>query len=266
MRFASTMIAVAVAMVPAAAQGRQGRELCADRSGLGTPPCTVEPGRVVAELGLADWTRDSDATQRTESLEAADLLVRIGLNERTEAQIGWTAFGLQRQRDRLTGDVARTRGAGDLFVAVRANLANPDGSGASIAVMPYATLPTGGEAIGAGDWSAGLLLPMSFDLGGVTFELVPRGEAAVDADRVGRHLRYGAVTGLSLDLTDQLTAVGELSLHRDDDPSGATSEALTGFSLAWRSNADTQWDAGINLGLDRTSPDVELFAGIVRRF
>lgn len=194
------------------------------------------------------------------------MLVRIGLGERVEAQLGWTAFGDQRQRNIASGSIMRSRGVGDISLALRANLANPDGSGTSIAVMPYATLPTGGEAIGAGDWSAGLLLPMSFDLGGVALEFVPQGEAAVDEDHVGRHLLYGAVTGVSIDLTDELTAVGELSVHRDEDPGGATTEALTGFSLAWKADADTQWDAGINLGLNRDSPDIELYAGIVPRF
>lgn len=153
-----------------------------------------------------------------------------------------------------------------MALAMRFNLRNPDGRGVSFALMPYATLPTGGDAIGAGDWSAGVRIPMSFDLGGVALALTPQIKGAVDEDRHGRHLNYGGVAGLGIDLSENVSTTAELSLHRDLDPAGHGTEALGGLSLAWKANADTQWDAGINMGLNSNSPGVELYAGVVRRF
>jgi len=248
-----------------AAHGQELRPFCPDRPGLGTPACTIDPGHVAVELGALDWTLEKDAATRTDTLVAGDLLVRFGLNDRLEAQIGWTAFGRVRER----GPAGRfsENGVGDVTVALRRNLANPDGSGFSIAAMPYATLPTGNGAIGAGDWSAGLLVPLSYDLPhGLQLGFTGRVEAAADEDRHGRHLAYGGVAGLSAELSDSLSATAELSATRDEDPSGRSTELLAGLSAGWMATDDLQLDVGANIGLNEAAPDVQLYVGISRRF
>ncbi|MFB0874410.1 MULTISPECIES: transporter [unclassified Sphingobium] len=267
MTIRSMMLAAVLAACPSLALAQDERELCADRPGLGTPPCTVAPGRVVAELGLADWTREKDALSRTDTVEAGDLLLRFGLTETLEAQVGWTAYGHERARDRMTGLVDRSDGVGDVRLALRQNLHNPDGSGFSVAVMPYVSVPTGGSTIGAGDWGAGLLVPLSFDLGnGLSLGLTPEIDAAVDEDGDGRHIAYGSVAGIGIDLSDQLSASLETALTRDDDPAGHNTQALAGLSIGWQPSDEVQIDAGLNLGLNRDSPDRELYLGITRRF
>lgn len=249
---------------PAAAQDR---DLCTDRPGLGTPACTVERGRVVVEAGIADWTREHDASTRTDTLTDADLLVRIGIADHAEVQVGWTAFGDVRIRSRATGAREEQTGTGDVTLALRRNLTHPDGSGRSFAVMPYIILPTGGAAIGAQDWVAGVLLPMSADLAdGVSIEWTPEVDAAANGDGSGRHLSYGSVAGLSFDLTKSLSFTPELSLFRDRDPQEHVTQALAGLSLAWQPGRNTQVDVGSNLGLNRASADVELYVGVARRF
>lgn len=243
------------------------RDFCADRPGLGTPPCTLEPGRVQIELGLGDWTRDGQGPTRTDTITAGDLLLRIGLDHRTEAQIGWTAYGHVRARDRTTGMIERLSGVGDVSFALRRNLVNPDGSGFSMALQPYATLPAGNGAIGAGDWSAGLMAPINFDLSETLhLGLTPQIEAAVDGDRDGRHLNFGAVAGVSVDIGDDLGATFELAAYRDRAPDGHVTQALAGLSLGWQVADETQLDLGANAGLNRDTPDMELYFGISRRF
>ena len=58
----------------------------------------------------------------------------------------------------------------------------------------------------------------------------------------------------------------EVSLTRDRDPGGRSTEALAGLSAGWQPDADSQWDIGANVGLNRDSPDVELYFGFARRF
>jgi hypothetical protein len=129
------------------------------------------------------------------------------------------------------------------------------------------TLPTGGQALGAGDWGAGLIVPLSFDLGGsVALALSPHIDAAVDEDRSGRHLAYGSVIGIDIDLSDRLSGTAEFSVSRDHDPGGHSTELLAGFALAWQSGENRQVDIGLNIGLDRDSPDSQLYLGFVQRF
>lgn len=259
------LLAAATAAVPAFAdEGR--RELCPDRPGLGTPACTVEPGVLLFEIGLADWTLDRSADSRSDSWTFGDALLRAGLTPSLEVQIGWTMLGHIRDRDRATGDVTRRTRTGDMTLALRQNLSNPDGSGFSIALMPYATLPLGGKGIGAGDWAAGLLAPVSFDLGAMSLGFTPHVDAAVDSDGEGRHTAYGSVAGVGFDVSDDVSMTAEVSLTRDEDPDGHTTEALAGLSAGWQPDADSQWDLGANMGLNRNSPDIELYFGFVRRF
>jgi hypothetical protein len=264
----SALVAVCASFsgaIPASAQSL--RDLCADRPGLGTPPCTVDKGHLVVEAGLADWTHEKDANTRTDTLTTGDILLRLGITDDMEVQAGWTAFGHVRDRDRETGMLSHSSGIGDLTLALRQNLRNPDGSGFSVAAMPYVILPTGGRAIGAGDAAFGLLVPLSFSLNdSVTLSLTPEADAAVDEDRHGRHLAYGSVFGLEIDLAQSLTGTMEFQAMRDDDPSGHTTRALANLSLGWQSGDNMQFDIGGIAGLNHDSPDAEIYAGITRRF
>jgi hypothetical protein len=263
-RFAIALFAVILA---GAAQAQDLRPLCPDRPGLGTPACTVDPGHAMVEMGGIDWTLDKDPSQRSDTLIAGDLLVRYGLDAHTEVQAGWTAFGSVRVRDRLAGGVSRRSGTGDVLLAIRRNLAHPDGEHVSVGVMPFATLPTGGTAIGAGDWAAGLIVPLSFSLDDrFSLALSPEVDAAVDEDRHGRHLAYGGVIGLSAALTDAVTSTLEFQEVRDRDPSGHATHALTSLSLAWQPRKQLQLDIGAVAGVNAASPDVELYVGVARRF
>ncbi len=263
----SKFLAIALGLIAGTAEAQEPRPLCADRPGLGTPACTVDAGRTVVELGGIDWTLDQDETQRSDSLIAGSLLIRHGLTPSLEVQAGWTAFGTVRTRDKVTGAVTRGSGVGDVTLAARYNLSNPDGSGFSAAIMPYATLPVGSDAIGAGDWGAGLILPISYSVNDtIAIALTPAIDAAVDGDRQGRHLAYGTVIGISAALSDSLGGALELQMTRDEDPAGHVTEALASLSFGWLAKDNLQLDAGAVAGLNAASPDIELYFGITRRF
>lgn len=266
-RIVASLAFGAMSVGVAQAQDKELRPFCADRPGLGTPACTIDAGHVMVELGGADWTLESDPAMRTDTLIAGDLLVRVGLTDTMEAQIGWTAFGHVRARDRITGRIDRSSGTGEMTLALRQNLTNPDGSGFSIALMPFATLPTGGNAIGAGDWGAGLIVPVSYELSDtLSLALTPTVEAAVDADGRGRHLAYGNVIGLTASLTKAVDATLEFQATRDEDPGGHKSQALASLSFAWQPKDGLQLDIGAIAGLNKASPDLELYLGIAHRF
>lgn len=253
--------------LPAAASAAEMRDYCPDRPGLGTPACTIDRGHVSVEVGLADWTLDRQAGERDDTLLLGDLLLRFGIDDRTELQLGWTSFGREHDRDRLTGLRLRRSGVGDVTVAVRRNLLHPDGSALAVALMPFVTLPVGRTPIGAGDWGAGFKLPVSYEINeALSLEFVPETDAAVDSDGRGRHLAYGAVAGLAAKIGPTLTATIEYQFVRDRDPAGHRSQQLGGVSFAWQPGDDLQFDIGANGGINRDAPDIELYVGVSRRF
>jgi Putative MetA-pathway of phenol degradation len=240
------------------------RDLCVDRPGLGTPACTIDPGHVIVEVGLVAWTLDRQPDMRTDTIVTGDFLVRMGLDDTTEAQFGWLASGQSRTRDIASGSISRVSGGGDIVLALRKNVSGPNGP---VAVQGFVTLPTGGATIGAGDWGAGILVPLSIDLGSdFSVDLTPEVDAAVDQDRSGRHLAFGSTIGFSAPLTKALTMTAELSVMRDDDPAQRSTMTLASTSVGYQTDDDTQIDFGAVAGLNSDSPDLELYLGISRRF
>jgi hypothetical protein len=264
MRLPLLAAAALLAAAPASAHDKQ-RDFCPDRPGLNTPPCTFDPGHGDIEIGLVDWTLERQPGSRTDTLVFGDTLVRYGLTTNLEMQLGWTAYGTVRQRD--ASGISRMSGTGDVTIALRRNLLHPDGSGVSVALMPYASLPTGGQAIGAGTWSTGMLVPASFDLGhNYQLGLTGRIEAAANASRSGRHLAYGIAMGLNLPVAPKLTAVPQLSVQRDLDPSGHSTPVVTALSFAYLANKALQLDVSANKGVSGGAPAWELSAGFAKRF
>jgi hypothetical protein len=261
MRLVSFASLLSLVASPAPAQPAGEEPICADRPGLASGPCTVPKGRVQAELAI-DWSFQDDGEERVDTLLAGDAMVRVGLDDRTELQVGITPFGLVRTRN--PADVSRASGVGDVTLGVRHRMI--EGETFSAGLQGTVSLPTGGSALGAGDWGAELLVPMSRAMGESELVLTPSIAAAVDADGNGRHLAYGIAAGAGLFLVDGLYAVLDLSLTRDEDPLGHSTEALAGLALAWTINPDLQVDAGAVIGLNRDSPDLELYVGAAKRF
>ena len=258
---AITVLLCAASAAPAAL-----RDYCPDRPGIGAPACTVDPGHVSIETGIADWSLDKSAGERAETLLAGDILTRIGIGAATELRLGWTSYGRERGRD-ATGTVTRQHRIGDAMIGVRQNLRNPDGSGISIALTPFVTIPVGRRPIGAGDWGAGLSGSASFALTDIfTVEIAPEINAAVDEDGHGRHLAYSSVEGIAAKLSDAVTTTIEYQALRDRDPGGHATMQLAGLSIGWQPKDDLQIDVGANAGLDHRTPDVELYLGVSRRF
>jgi hypothetical protein len=66
--------------------------------------------------------------------------------------------------------------------------------------------------------------------------------------------------------SDRLNLSAEIWGAWDWDPSGTTRQASADGSAAWLLGKDVQLDAGVNFGLNRATPDVELYTGVAVRF
>ena len=265
MRYA--FLALPLLLAAGAARAEELRDFCGDRPGLGTPACTVDKGHLQIEVGVGDWTLDKQPDSRTDTILAGDLFARYGLTDSLEARVGWTAYGHVRERDRMTGAISRQSRVGDVTVGLKQNLMNPDGSGFSIALLPFASIPVGRQPVGAGDWGAGLIVPVNYELSdAIQLEFTPEVDAAVDEDGNGRHLAFSGTIGAAGKLGETLTATLEYQALRDRDPSGHETQQLAGVSLAWEAQPQFQLDLGTNVGLDHDAPDVEVYFGVSQKF
>lgn len=242
----------------------QDRDFCANRPGLGTPPCTLAAGQAMAEIGLVGWDHSADAQTIEDDLTFGDALLRVGLDSRTEVEVGFGGYADNRLRLRQTGQISNLTGAGDITLALRRGLAGPNGP---VAVQVSVTLPSGAKQIGAGDWSAGLVLPAALPLPrGFELDLSPELDLAPDSLRPGHHLVWGGVVGLGHQIGKGLALEGELGAWRDDDPDGGSSDVRAGLSLAWQAGRDWQLDLEADQGLSVAAPHHSLTVGLAHRF
>jgi hypothetical protein len=171
----------------------------------------------MAELGVAAWDHLSDSASIEDDLTYGDLLVRVGLDQVTDIEVGVNGYNTRRDLDRSNGSVARSKGIVDSTIAVRRSLSGPEGP---IAVHGFVTLPTGANGISVSDCGASALVPMGFKFGhGFELDLMPEVDAAVNSSGAGRHLRVGTVAGLSHALAATVALTGEVGAWRDDDQS-----------------------------------------------
>ena len=250
-----------------AAQAEELRSFCGDRPGLGISGCTVDPGHIQIELGLGDYTLDKQPDTRTDTTLSGDMLLRYGLTKNLEARVGWTAFGHIRERDSETGDVMRASRTGDVTVGAKWNVKRSHGHGFTIALLPFASVPVGRMPVGAGDWGAGMLVPITYTVSqSLQFEFTPEVDAAVDEDGHGRHAAYSGVVGVAVNPVEPVKVTVEYRAKRDRDPAGHETEHLAGLSVGWLAQKQLQFDVGSNIGLNHAAPDVEFYAGVAHKF
>lgn len=235
---------------------------CPTRPSIGGSSCTTEPGRVHVEASFVDWERDDTADQREDRIVTADLLVRAGVGSRTEVQLGWTGYGHDRTRDKASDAIDAVGGTGDLRFAIRQHLAGEKGKPFSAGVEGFVTAPTGTSPIGDSTWSAGVIVPLQYDLTEkLAIGFTGEADAAANESGQGRHLAYSGITSLRYKLSEKVTTTAEFSLERDNDPEGRETHVLAALSTAWRPTKVLQLDLLAVAGLNHNSPDVRLVAG-----
>jgi hypothetical protein len=237
------------------------RDFCADRPGKATPPCILDAGHLQIETGLADavFLRGHGRDETLTTLGASE--IRFGLTSNLEAEIAWEPVIVDHNRG--ARDVT---GVGDLTLGVRRALTIPGADGPAVSVQAYVTAPTATHGLGAGGWTGGARLPVAAALGkALSLGLAPEVDVARNASGGGTHI--AASTALSLGRTFGKTTLGvEAWGAVDDDPAGRIYQASADLTAAVLVGDNVQLDAGANFGLNRRTPDAELYVGVSRRF
>jgi hypothetical protein len=259
MRSLLPAIALMLLAVPSAkAQGL--RDFCADRPGKATPPCILDVGHVQIETGLADvvFQRSPDVHATTYTIGASEF--RFGLTRWLEAEAAWAPLIVDRDRDS-----GHRTGVGDLTLGLRGALIAPDGDGPAVSLQGFVTAPTATHGLGAGGWTGGVRLPAQLPLGPLALGLTPEVDVVRNASGHGTHAAWVGVAALSHGF-GKLTVGAEAWGAVDDDPSHVSHQASADLTAAVAVGDNGQLDAGVNIGLTRDTPDLEMYVGIAHRF
>jgi hypothetical protein len=239
--------------------------ICADRPGKATSACTVPQGRWQLETGLADWTLQKADGERDTSLVLGETTIKYGLTDSSNIEIDITPW--ERSVSRAGGTHESASGFGDLDVIYKQRLTSSN-SAVQVIAMPMIKLPTAKRALGNGKLEGGLLFPMSYSIPNSPLSLgaTPELDWAADADGHGHHFAMQQVVTVGWAVNDKLTISPEIWGAWDWDPGGTTRQYSADVSLAYLVNKNLQLDAGANFGLNRETPDLELYTGVSVRF
>jgi len=234
--------------------------ICADRPGKGTSACTVPAGRAQLELGLFDesFLHRSGVTTASGSILA--VLAKTGVSDFLDVEAGFSLY--QFEREHGLGRTMMNGGAGDLFLRAKYN---PLAGAGRLAFVfdPYIKIPTAGAAIGNRAMEGGLQLPLLYDLGGGwSFAATPEADLLRNQSGSGMHANLVNVAGLGLSLESGITLGAELWTNQNFDPSGTIRQYSADVDAAILLDKQTQLDGGLNFGLNRVTPDVEIYFGI----
>jgi hypothetical protein len=244
------------------------RSLCADRPTKSNAPCTVDAGHWQLESDVYNysWQRVSGVTTFAEFFTNPTL--KLGITNTLDFEVNIAPYERVTTRDRASGVVAG--GIGDLFLKAKLNLQGDDGGSVSVALFPYLKVPTAPRSIGNGAVEGGLLAPIQVNLTDkLALSVVP--EADVLADRAGgpgRHLNMANVLTLNYQTSKTVTLGAEIWGDADFDPAGTATQASFDVAAAWipTKAPDIQLDGGVNFGLNKATPGVQVYAGITKRW
>jgi hypothetical protein len=255
---AGALLSIAALLaVGASAAAADQSPICADRPGKATGTCTVPARKWQVETGLADWTLQKDGSERDTSLVVGETTVKYGLTDSADVEVDVSPW----QRS------GGARGVGDVRFIYKQRLTAADAP-VQVAARPFVKAPTAKHSLGNGKWEAGLLVPIGYAIPGSPFSLAltPEIDWAADPDGRGHHAAMAQVAAVGWAASDRLNLSGELWGAWDWDPLGTTRQASADGSLAYLLGNDVQLDAGANFGLNRATPDLELYGGISFRF
>lgn len=260
-----TFLAALGLCVSTAAAADQPSPICADRPGKATSACTVPDGHWQIEASLADWTLQKQDGERDTSLVLGETTIKYGLTGSSDIEVDVTPW--QRATSRIDGFHESASGIGDVRVIYKQRIVPADAP-VQVIAMPYVKIPTANHSLGNGKLEGGILFPIAYSIPKSPFSigLTPELDWVANADGHGHHAAMEQVATIGWAATDKLNISAEIWGGWDWDPSGTTRQASADGSVAYLLSNDVQLDAGANFGLNRATPDVELYAGISKRF
>ena len=239
--------------------------ICADRPGKATSACTVPAGHWQLEAGIADWSLQKVGGERDTSLTLGETVIKYGLTDSSNIEVDLTPW--QRASSRVGSFHESANGIGDVGLIYKQRLTSSNAA-FQLSAMPLVKVPTAKHSLGNGQWEVALLVPITYSIPKTPFSiaLTPEVDWAADADGQGHHRAMEQVVSLGWAATSKFNVSAELWRQWDWDPSGTTHEASADGAVAYLVSNDAQLDAGANLGLNRNTPDVEIYAGVSKRF
>jgi hypothetical protein len=231
-------------------------------------PYTVNPGHFQIETYAVGYVRDRSKSENLEIWRIAPSLIRAGILDNLDVQVGVSPFTEQRTTEKATGQTQRFSGFGDVSLGTKWNLAgNDDGAAFAIAILPSVKFPTSAHGIGATEVTPSLAVPVSIELiGGWWLGVSPEATLAGNVVRnAGTHWEFASTSYLWHVIYKSLSGYVEFSSWMSEEDLHHWWGTFD-MGLTWAVTANLQLDIGVLIGMTDAAPDLNPFFGISVRF
>jgi len=239
--------------------------ICADRPSKSTGPCTVPQGKWQIETGLIDWSRNRSGGFTADTATWGSSLIKYGVSSDADIELGITPLAMLSVRAGNSRE--RHSSFGDMVIRTKYRLTLDDAP-VQVAIDPFVKIPSANHHLGNGKAEAGFLVAASAVLGrsGFTLSLDPELDLNADADGSGHHLATQQVVNLGVAVSDKVSLSTDLWGKWDRDPAGTGKQVSWDIAGSYLATKTLQLDAGANFGLNRQTPDFEVYSGVSVRF
>lgn len=261
------ILLVSVAASSGAAGDESLRDLCPDRPGKDTSACTVDADHIQLESDIVDGAFQHSGGVTTDVWFIADSLVKYGVTDGLDAEVGFAPLVVVRTHDSRTGATQVLGGIGDTVLRAKWAAIGNSGSDFALALDPFLKLPTARSGIGNGAVEGGVAMPVGLTLSdGWSLGTTPEVDLLKDNGDDDHHANVVDVISVNRSLGSNVTLGVEVWEDTDFDPRSTTEAWSFDLVAAWLSDPNTQFDAGVNLGLNRNTPGLQAYCGYSRRF
>ena len=237
--------------------------ICTDRPTKSNFACTVPRGKWQVESDLYNDGRLSADGVTTRTQLFTSPVLKYGISDSADVNISWVPFA--RVTTETDGARETVDGTGDVILRVKQRY-TPTDRPLQFALVPYVKLPTAPRGVGNRAWEGGVIAPANLALpGSVTLTVVPSLDLLADADGSGRHVQLTGLVNIGKQI-GRTTLYGELWTSQNFDPSGTVRQYSADVAVAHLITDELQIDVGGNFGLNRATPDAQLYVGMSARW
>ncbi len=245
------------------------RTFSPDRPARASSPITVDAGRFQVESDFLNYASTNRQGASTSTFEAADPVVKLGINSFTDFEIGFAGFVDTRTTRNLDGTtLSKGSGFGDVTLATKFNLLGNAGGTYGFALIPYLIVPSGTRNVSSGGVEGGVIAPFTVSLPS-DFNLTLQAEidALRNSDNPGTHTAFTNIVNVSHPVPGIKDLTATVELYSSVITERHTPDVYTfDTALAYLVQPDLQLDIGANIGLNHGAPDYQVYSGVAHRF
>lgn len=239
--------------------------ICADRPTKSSNACALDTGRWQLEADALNFTRMKDSGVTTDTWLIANPTVKYGFAKNLDAEVNLPLY--QEVRVRTPAGSQSLDGIGDLYLRLKWQAFTSRDGNTQVGLYPFVKLPTAKRGLGNRETEAGVIAPVNIKLNDQwSIGFAPEADALLDAAGSGRHLNTVQTFNVGYSLPQDWTVYAEVWGDWNFDPSGTVRQYSLDFAVAKLIGKDLQLDGGVNIGLNRATPDLNLYVGVSRRF